>query len=198
MVFFFWISAGEASSVYVSFDIHCLLLLTSLAIIFEVGRLHSFLPARGGYLVHVWLPKAHVEAPVAGSMVLAGILLKLGRYGLLLFCPHLGRSILYLYLRLRVWGSIFCSLVCIRQADLKGLIAYSSVVHIGVVTVGVVRGLEIGYSCALLMVIAHGICSPMLFALAYLVYSSSHRRVINNNKGRLATPILAFFLFLLP
>merc|ERR1719348_327787 len=149
------------------------------------------------YLVHVWLPKAHVEAPVAGSIVLAGILLKLGRYGLLLFCPHLGRSILYLYLRLRVWGSIFCSLVCIRQADLKGLIAYSSVVHIGVVTVGVVRGVEIGYSCALLMVIAHGICSPILFALAYLVYNSSHRRVINNNKGRLATPILAFFLFLL-
>ena len=149
------------------------------------------------YLVHVWLPKAHVEAPVAGSMVLAGILLKLGRYGLLLFCPHLGGKIFYLYLRLRVWGSIFCSLVCIRQADLKGLIAYSSVVHIGVVTVGVVRGLEMGYSCALLMVIAHGICSPMLFALAYLVYNSSHRRVINNNKGRLATPILAFFLFLL-
>jgi len=149
------------------------------------------------YLVHVWLPKAHVEAPVAGSMVLAGILLKLGRYGLLLFCPHLGGRILYLYLRLRVWGSIFCSLVCIRQADLKGLIAYSSVVHIGVVTVGVVRGLEMGYSCALLMVIAHGICSPMLFALAYLVYNSSHRRVINNNKGSLATPILAFFLFLL-
>merc|ERR1719348_690297 len=53
MVFFFWISAGEASSVYVSFDIHCLLLLTSLAIIFEVGRLHSFLPARGGFLVRV-------------------------------------------------------------------------------------------------------------------------------------------------
>merc|ERR1711862_819612 len=150
------------------------------------------------YLVHVWLPKAHVEAPVAGSMVLAGILLKLGRYGLLLFCPHGGGSILYLYLRLRVWGSTFCSLVCIRQADLKGLIAYSSVVHIGVVTVGVVRGLEIGYSCALLMVVAHGLCSPMLFALAYLVYNSSHRRVINNNKGRLATPILAFFLLSVP
>ena len=80
---------------------------------------------------------------------------------------------------------------------MKGLIAYSSVVHIGVVTVGVVRGVEIGYSCALLMVIAHGICSPILFALAYLVYNSSHRRVINNNKGRLATPTLAFFLFLL-
>jgi len=149
------------------------------------------------YLVHVWLPKAHVEAPVAGSMVLAGILLKLGRYGLLLFCPHLGSRILYFYLSLSVWGAVFCRFICIRQADLKGLIAYSSVVHMGVVTVGVVRGLEIGYRCALLMVIAHGICSPMLFALAYLVYNSSHSRVINNNKGSLASPVLAFFLFLL-
>merc|ERR1719334_401111 len=145
------------------------------------------------YLVHVWLPKAHVEAPVAGSMVLAGILLKLGRYGLLLFCPHLGGSILYLYLRLRVWGSIFCSLVCIRQADLKSLIAYSSVVHIGVVTVGIVRGLKVGYQCAIMIVIAHGVCSPIIFALAYLVYNSSHTRVISSNKGSLRTPVLSFF-----
>ena len=149
------------------------------------------------YLVHVWLPKAHVEAPVAGSMVLAGILLKLGRYGLILFCPVLRGVVLYFYLSLRVWGSIFCSIICIRQSDLKGLIAYSSVVHIGVVTVGVVRGLEIGYSCALIIVIAHGVCSPILFAVAFLVYRSSHTRVLSNNKGSLSTPVLSFILFLL-
>lgn len=149
------------------------------------------------YLVHVWLPKAHVEAPVRGSIVLAGVLLKLGRYGLLLFAPHLSRGIFYLYLRLRVWGSILCRFICLRQTDLKGLIAYSSVVHIGVITVGVVRGLEVGYRCALLMAVAHGICSPILFALAALIYNSSHSRIINNNKGSLATPTLAFFLFLL-
>ena len=128
--------------------------------------------------------------------MLAGILLKLGRYGLLLFAPRLVAGVLYLYLSLRVWGGIFCRLLCLRQADLKGLIAYSSVVHIGVVTVGVISGTELGYVCALLMMIAHGLCSPMLFAVAFVVYNSSHRRVINNNKGSLATPALTFFVFL--
>ena len=149
------------------------------------------------YLVHVWLPKAHVEAPVAGSIVLAGILLKLGSFGLLLFCPLFLRKILIFYLRLRVWGSIYCRIICIRQWDLKRLIAYSSVVHIGVVTVGIVRGLKVGYECAVIIVVAHGVCSPIMFALAYLVYNSSHTRLISSNKGRLSTPILTFFLFLL-
>ena len=149
------------------------------------------------YLVHVWLPKAHVEAPVAGSIVLAGVLLKLGSYGLLIFCPLFVSKVLILYLRLRVWGSIYCRIVCIRQWDLKSLIAYSSVVHMGVVTVGIVRGLKVGYQCAIMIVIAHGVCSPIIFALAYLVYNSSHTRVISSNKGSLRTPVLSFFLFLL-
>jgi len=149
------------------------------------------------YLVHVWLPKAHVEAPVAGSIVLAGILLKLGRYGLLLFCPLFVRNVLILYLSLSVWGSIFCCIICIRQWDLKRLIAYSSVVHIGVVSVGILRGLKAGYQCATTIVLAHGICSPIIFALAYLVYNSSHTRIISSNKGALSTPVLSFFLFLL-
>ena len=149
------------------------------------------------YLVHVWLPKAHVEAPVAGSIVLAGILLKLGSYGLIIFCPMVFRNVLFFYLSLSVWGAIYCRIVCIRQWDLKGLIAYSSVVHMGVVTVGIVRGYELGYYCAIIIVIAHGVCSPMLFALAYLIYNSSHTRLISNNKGTLSTPIISFFLFLL-
>ena len=149
------------------------------------------------YMVHVWLPKAHVEAPVAGSMVLAGILLKLGSYGLILFCPLFTRKILILYLRLRVWGSIYCRIICIRQWDLKRLIAYSSVVHMGVVTVGVVRGFKLGYQCAVIIVIAHGVCSPILFAIAFMVYNSSHTRLISRNKGTLATPVMSFFLFLL-
>lgn len=149
------------------------------------------------YLVHVWLPKAHVEAPVAGSIVLAGILLKLGSYGLIIFCPMVFSNVLFFYLSLSVWGAIYCRIVCIRQWDLKGLIAYSSVVHMGVVTVGIVRGYELGYYCAIIIVIAHGVCSPMLFALAYLIYNSSHTRLISNNKGTLSTPIISFFLFLL-
>ena len=149
------------------------------------------------YLVHVWLPKAHVEAPVAGSMVLAGILLKLGSYGLVIFCPGIKRLVLLFYLSLRIIGSLYCRMICIRQWDLKRLIAYSSVVHIGVVTIGVVRGMEVGYICAIMIVVAHGVCSPIIFALAYLVYNSSHTRLISRNKGTLATPIISFFLFVI-
>merc|ERR1712168_184506 len=66
----------------------------------------------------------------------------------------------------------------------------------GVVTVGVVSGSELGYLCSIIIVVAHGVCSPIIFALAYLVYNSSHTRTISRNKGTLATPIISFFLFL--
>lgn len=67
----------------------------------------------------------------------------------------------------------------------------------GVITIGIVRGLKVGYQCAIIIVIAHGVCSPIIFALAYLVYNSSHTRVISRNKGNLRTPVISFFLFLL-
>jgi len=149
------------------------------------------------YLVHVWLPKAHVEAPLAGSIVLAGVLLKLGCYGFILFCPFFGNLILMIYAFLSIVGSIYCSLICLRSYDIKRLIAYRSVVHIGLVTIGVVRGLEIGYKCAILMVIAHGVCSPFLFLLAYYLYSSSHSRVISCNKGSISSSMVVFFGFIL-
>jgi len=75
----------------------------------------GFIVKRPLYLVHIWLPKAHVEAPVSARMALAGVLLKLGSYGLLLFCPLLLHPVLLLYLSIRLLGSIACSLVCTRQ-----------------------------------------------------------------------------------
>nr|AKS04075.1 NADH dehydrogenase subunit 4 [Parasagitta setosa] len=149
------------------------------------------------YMVHVWLPKAHVEAPVAGSMVLAGVLLKLGSYGLFIFCPLMHHYILLFYLMISILGSILGSYICTRQWDSKSLIAYSSVVHMGVVTIGVVSGSEMGYLCALMMVIAHGVCSPMMFAMAYLLYSNSHTRLLSSNRGLLTIPFMSLFLFLL-
>lgn len=149
------------------------------------------------YIVHVWLPKAHVEAPVAGRMVLAGVLLKLGRYGLFIFCPLIKHYILLIYLIIRLLGRILGRFICTRQWDRKRLIAYSSVVHIGVVTIGVVRGIEIGYSCALIIVIAHGVCSPIIFAIAYLLYSNSHTRLLSSNRGLLGIPLISLFLFML-
>jgi len=112
------------------------------------------------------------------------------------FCPLIKSEVLLIYLSLSIIGSMSCRMICIRQWDLKSLIAYSSVVHIGVVTVGVVRGSEIGYLCSITIIVAHGVCSPIIFALAFLVYNSSHTRTISRNKGTLATPIMSFFLFL--
>lgn len=138
----------------------------------------------------MWLPKAHVEAPVAGSIVLAGVLLKLGSYGFIIFCPFFSNVILTIYVYLSVLGAIYCSLVCLRNYDIKRLIAYSSVVHMGVVTIGVVRGNEIGYKCALIIVIAHGVCSPFIFSLAFYLYSCRHSRVISCNKGSISFPLI--------
>lgn len=148
-------------------------------------------------MVHVWLPKAHVEAPVAGSIVLAGVLLKLGRYGFIIFCPGLQNIILIIYIYLSILGAIYCSIICLRNYDIKRLIAYRSVVHIGVVTIGVVGGYEVGYKCAVIIVIAHGLCSPFLFFLAYNFYNSSHSRVISTNKGLVSVPMAIFACFLL-
>ena len=136
------------------------------------------------YLLHIWLPKAHVEAPVGGSMILAGVLLKLGSYGLVLFLPLIHFNIcLSFYLSMALVGSIVTSLICLRQGDLKLLIAYSSVVHMGVVTIGFMRGTETGYSCAIMMVVAHGLCSPFLFSFAHWIYETSHSRLILNNSN---------------
>merc|ERR1712002_703391 len=133
----------------------------------------GFIVKRPLYLVHIWLPKAHVEAPVAARIALAGVLLKLGSFGLLLFCPYLMHPVLLLYIRIRLLGSIAWR-----------LIAFSSVVHMGVVTVGVTVGREIGYLCAVIIVIAHGVCPPLLFALAYRYYLVSHSRLLTANRGR--------------
>lgn len=138
-----------------------------------------------------------MEAPVAARMALAGILLKLGSFGLLLFCPLLLHPVLLLYLTVSLLGAVACRLVCARQWDVKRLIAFSSVVHIGVVTVGVVVGSELGYLCAYLIVIAHGICSPLLFGAAYRIYLGRHRRLLTSNRGQLATPLATLTLFLL-
>lgn len=143
------------------------------------------------YLFHTWLPKAHVEAPVGGSIILAGLLLKLGSYGLFIFLPHIKiNGILSYYLRISLIGSIVGSLICIRQGDMKMFIAYSSVVHIGIVTLGLIRGTETGYCCALIIVFRHGFVSPFLFAFRFWLYQSSHSRLLVNNKSSITFILL--------
>lgn len=84
-----------------------------------------------------------------------------------------------------------------RQWDTKGLIAYSSIVHMGVVSVGLVTGSELGYHCGLVMVIAHGVCSPLLFGIAFYLYTNSSSRLLVHNRGLLRSPIAATIIFAL-
>jgi NADH-ubiquinone oxidoreductase chain 4 len=108
--------------------------------LFYLSIIFAFLVKIPIFLVHLWLPKAHVEAPVAGSIILAGILLKLGGYGLIRVFPfmlNISINFNYIFISVSLVGGVLISLVCLRQIDLKALIAYSSVAHIGIVLRGI-------------------------------------------------------------
>jgi len=152
------------------------------------------------FIFHLWLPKAHVEAPVSGSMILAGIILKLGRYGIIriiiIFSNYL--KINLLFVRLRLLGGFIISLICLRQLDIKSLIAYSSVSHIRLVLAGIIRLNYLGIIGRVIIIIAHGLCSSGLFSLLNISYERTNRRRIFLNKGLInLIPRLRLFWFLL-
>nr|YP_010531660.1 NADH dehydrogenase subunit 4 [Aspidoscelis neomexicanus]UXX18072.1 NADH dehydrogenase subunit 4 [Aspidoscelis neomexicanus]UXX18150.1 NADH dehydrogenase subunit 4 [Aspidoscelis tesselatus]UXX18163.1 NADH dehydrogenase subunit 4 [Aspidoscelis tesselatus] len=133
------------------------------------------------YGVHLWLPKAHVEAPIPGSMILAAILLKLGGYGIirvLPICPPPNTILIYPFMMLALWGIIMTSLIGLRQPDLKALIAYSSVGHMGLVISATLIQTHWGLSGAMLLMIAHGLTSSALFCLANMNYERTHSRAL--------------------
>ncbi|MCX7375598.1 MAG: NADH-quinone oxidoreductase subunit M [Alphaproteobacteria bacterium] len=152
--------------------------------------------------VHTWLPDAHVEAPTAGSVILAGVLLKMGAYGFLRFSvPMLPDATAYfapMIFALSVVAVIYTSLVALAQTDMKKLIAYSSVAHMGVVTIGIFTVNEQGISGALFQMLSHGVVSGALFLCVGVVYDRIHSREIARYGGladRMPKYALAFMLF---
>nr|YP_006303427.1 NADH dehydrogenase subunit 4 [Triplophysa stoliczkai]AFC88373.1 NADH dehydrogenase subunit 4 [Triplophysa stoliczkai] len=159
----------------------------------------AFLVKMPLYGVHLWLPKAHVEAPVAGSMVLAAVLLKLGGYGMMrmmVMLDPLSKELAYPFIILALWGILMTGSICLRQTDLKSLIAYSSVSHMGLVAGGILIQTSWGFTGAIILMIAHGLVSSALFCLANTAYERTHSRTMVLARGlQMIFPLTAVWWF---
>ena len=149
--------------------------------------------------VHLWLPKAHVEAPVSGSIILAGVLLKLGGYGLILSSLiRLNIFLAKIVIIISIFGGSILALEILVLLDIKVIIAYSSVVHMSIVSALILSELEMGIIGAVLMIISHGFTSSAIFSGANIIYERSHTRRIILNKGLLSlNPRITIFWFII-
>ena len=154
--------------------------------------------------VHTWLPDAHVEAPTAGSVILAGVLLKMGAYGFLRFSvpmlPLASEFFTPFVFTLSVIAVIYTSLVALAQEDMKKLIAYSSVAHMGFVTLGIFTFTKQGVEGAIYQMLSHGVVSAALFLIVGVIYDRLHTREISRYGGlveRMPAYALVFMVFML-
>ena len=150
--------------------------------------------------VHLWLPEAHVEAPTAGSVILAGVLLKLGTYGLIRFCFPLFPDACFYFTpfvySLAAVGVVYTSFTAIRQTDFKRIIAYTSVAHMNLVMVGLFSFNVIGLEGAILQSLSHGLVASALFLIIGVVYDRHHTRMVQYYGGLVHTMPVYIFIFL--
>jgi NADH-quinone oxidoreductase subunit M len=136
---------------------------------------------------HTWLPDAHTEAPTAGSVILAAVLLKMGTYGLMRFnftlFPEASRELAWIFIILAIIGIIYGALVAMVQPDIKRLVAYSSVAHMGFVMLGMFSFTEMGMQGALYQMLSHGVTTGALFLLVGFIYERRHTRAISEFGG---------------
>src|SRR5271170_4478772 len=192
--------AHEVTGQPFTFDIPTLLAVvpqfsTALQVYLFWGFFFAFAIKVPMFPFHTWLPDAHTEAPTAGSVILAGVLLKMGTYGFLRFSvpmfPDATMKLRWIMITLSLIGIIYGALVCMMQKDMKKLIAYSSVSHMGFCTLGIFALTPLGLSGSIIQQVNHGISTGALFLIVGVLYERRHTRLISEFGG-LATPMPNF------
>lgn len=169
------------------FELKRVLLPLGTQILLFLGFSFSFVIKIPLFPLHTWLPDAHVEAPTAGSVILAGILLKLGVYGLIRFSfglfPYVGKILAPILVLMALVGIIYSGMIAWMEEDIKRVIAYSSIGHLGFVVLGLCTIDIIGLSGSIYQMLSHGITTATLFLLVGIIYERTHTRLIHNFGG---------------